>query len=157
MSDVNVANEGREFVTFTIAERVFGAEVQSVHDVFAIHAVTPVPLARQDVAGLLNLRGRIVTVIDARKRLGLPGRTTGYKGAMAIGLEREGESYGLVVDAVGEVLRLNDKQFEPNPVNLDSAWAEVSRGVYRLEKSLLLALDVNRMLDAPGSGAALAA
>lgn len=139
----------REMVTFEIAGGHFGAEVSDVNDVFALHSLTPVPLARPDIAGLINLRGRIVTIVDARKRLGLESRPEGYKGAMAIGLETDGESYGLLVDSVGEVLKVDASRFEDNPVNLDPAWREVSRGVYRLENRLLIALDVSRMLEAP--------
>jgi purine-binding chemotaxis protein CheW len=148
---------GEEFVTFEIAGRLFGAPVSEVNDVFALHGLTPVPLARTDVAGLMNLRGRIITVIDARRRLGLATSEGGYKNAMAIGIERDGESYGLIVDALGEVLRLEPEQFEENPVNLDEAWRTACRGVYRLKKGLLLALDMNRMLDAPSSVNAAAA
>lgn len=158
MSDaLDTTAESREFVTFSIAGRLFGAVVSDVHDVFALQSLTPVPLSRVDIAGLINLRGRIVTVIDARGRLGLPPRPTGANGAMAIGLERDGESYGLMVDAVGEVLRLNRSQFEENPVNLDEAWRDVSRGVYRIDKGLLIELDLNRMLENPTVAASLAA
>lgn len=150
-------DHGVEYVTFSIDGRWFGAQVSDVHDVFAIQAVTPVPLARADVAGLLNLRGRIVTAIDARRRLGMPSRPGGYAGAMAIGVEREGESYGLVVDAVGEVLRLNEDIREDAPGNLDESWREVACGVFRLPKGLLVALDISKMLDAAPSSIAAAA
>jgi purine-binding chemotaxis protein CheW len=150
MSESTLLHEDvREFVTFTIGDRLFGAPVSDVHDVFALTTLTPVPLSRPDIAGLLNLRGRIVTVMDARRRLGLPARQRDAKGLITIGLDRDGESYGLVVDSVGEVLRLRQDQFEENPVNLDPAWREVSRGVYRLDAGLLIELDINRMLDAP--------
>lgn len=138
----------REFVTFAIAGRWFGAEVIEVQDVFSLQGVTPVPGARPDVAGLINLRGRILTVIDARARLGLPPREAGEP-AMAIGLEHEGESYGLAVDRVGEVLTLSDEQCESPPANLDEAWREVARRVYRLPSGLIVAIDLPRMLDAP--------
>lgn len=158
MTDTNRSLDGGvEYVTFEIDGRWFGAQVSDVHDVFAIQAVTPVPLARPDVAGLLNLRGRIVTAIDARHRLGMPARTGGYAGAMAIGVEREGESYGLVVDAVGEVLRLDADIREDAPGNLDESWREVACGVFRLPKGLLVALDIAKMLDAPPSTIAAAA
>jgi purine-binding chemotaxis protein CheW len=150
MSEHKSNSAARELVTFEIADGYFGADVSAVHDVFALHALTPVPLARTDIAGLLNLRGRIVTIVDARRRLGLPSRPGGFKGAMAIGLEIGGESYGLLVDRVGEVLRVNEAQYEENPINLSASWRDVSRGVYRLENRLLIALDVDRMLDAAG-------
>jgi purine-binding chemotaxis protein CheW len=149
--------DSTEFVTFHIGQRLFGARVSDVHDVFKLQAITPVPLARPDLAGLLNLRGRIVTAIDARRRLGLAPRASEVKGAIAIGIEREGENYCLIVDAVGEVMRIPTSQFEDNPVNLDPSWRDISRGVYRLEKGLMIELDLNKMLDAPGGAAAQAA
>ena len=71
---------------------------------------------------------------------------------MAVGIEFRGESYGLIIDSVGEVLNLADSTREPNPVNLDPHLASVSAGVHRLDKQLLVVLDVDRILDA-GSGA----
>jgi purine-binding chemotaxis protein CheW len=108
--------------------------------------VTRVPLAPREVAGVLNLRGRIVTAIDMRSSLGLPARETG-KPPMAVGIEKSGEAYGLVIDQVGEVLSLNREDCEPNPANLDPRWRKVSRGVYRLDGNLLVVLDVDRILD----------
>jgi purine-binding chemotaxis protein CheW len=156
MSNAAELEESAEYVTFEIAGRLFGAPVADVHDVFKLTSVTPVPRARADVAGLTNLRGRIVTAIDARLRLGLAAREGDYQGAMAIGVEREGESYGLVVDAVGEVLRLSRAQFETSPGSLDESWRDIAQGVFRLESGLLVALDIAKMLDQPAP-AALAA
>ena len=139
----------REYVTFRICDQLFGLSVNEIHDVFRPAKMTAVPLSASEIAGVLNLRGRIVTAIDARRRLGMQARAGGYAGAMAIGLEREGESYCLIVDAVGEVLRLDGDIREEPPGNLDDRWREVARGVYRLPKGLLVALEVARMLDAP--------
>jgi purine-binding chemotaxis protein CheW len=144
----NPAVRTKEFVTFEVDGRPFGVEVSEVHDVFALQTLTPVPLARPHITGLLNLRGRIVTAIDARRRLGLPDRPQGWKGAMVIGVERNGESYGLLIDKVAEVLRLPDDRFDENPVNLDPRWRAISRGVYRLDGRLLVAIDIDRMIDA---------
>lgn len=156
MTTLNTADA--EFVTFVIDGRWFGARVEDVQDVFKLSNVTPVPKSRPDIAGLLNLRGRIVTAIDARKRLDLDPREGGYAGLMAIGIERDGEPYALVVDGVGEVARLPDAAREDPPSNLNETWREVALGVYRLEKSLILVVDVRRLIDPPGAGAeALAA
>jgi purine-binding chemotaxis protein CheW len=149
--------DSTEFVTFQIGQRLFGAKVIDVHDVFKLQAITPAPLARPDIAGLLNLRGRIVTAIDARRRLGLAPRETDIKGAIAIGIERDGENYCLIVDAVGEVMRIPASRFEDNPVNLDPSWRDICRGVYRLEKGLMIELDLTKILEAPGGAAAQAA
>ena len=67
--------------------------------------------------------------------------------AMAVGVESRGESYGLLIDNVGEVLKLDDMACEPNPTNLDPRLASVSTGIYRLDGQLLMVLDVDRVLD----------
>lgn len=136
----------REFVTLNIADQVFGVEVTEIHDVFTIKELTAVPQSSPEIAGVLNLRGRIVTAVDARARLGLPKRDD-FRGAMAVGVEMGGESYGLLIDGVGEVLRPSAACFEANPCNLDQRWVNVANGVYRLENRLLIILDIRRMLD----------
>jgi purine-binding chemotaxis protein CheW len=105
-----------------------------------------VPLAPPEIAGVLNLRGRIVTLIDLRRRFGLGQREDGNS-SMAIGVESRGESYGLLIDGVGEVLKLDDAAREPNPINLDQRLARVSAGIYRLDGQLLIVVDVDRVLD----------
>lgn len=135
-----------EFVSFAIAGQMFGLPIARVQDVFKPVHMTRVPLAGADIAGVLNLRGRIVTAIDMRNRLHAPAREQG--GApMAIGIEAKGESFGLLVDAVGEVLKLPDSAREANPINLDRKLAALSAGVYRLEGQLLVVLDVDQVLD----------
>ena len=138
----------KEFVTVYIAEHMFGMAVSDIHDVFTPQSITPVPLSAEDVEGVLNLRGRIVTAIDARARLGFEQRAEDdERPIMAVGIEKDGESYGLVIDRVGEVLRLSYEDFEANPANLDPRWRQFTAGVYRLEERLLIVLDIERMLD----------
>jgi purine-binding chemotaxis protein CheW len=117
-----------------------------VQDVFAPERLTRVPLAPREIAGVLNLRGRIVTLIDMRHRLGLAQRDD-ERAVMALGVESRGESYGLLIDSVGEVLKLDDMACEPNPSNLDPRLASVSTGIYRLDGQLLMVLDVDHVLD----------
>ena len=107
--------------------------------------LTRVPLSGPEIAGVLNLRGRIVTAVDLRCRLGLPPRQARLP-LMAVGIEWRAESYGLLVDAVGEVIKLADSGCEPNPVNLDAQFARVSVGVHRLDAQLMIVLDVDRVL-----------
>ncbi len=103
-----------EYVTFTTAGQLFGLPIERVQDVFKPARMTRVPLAGPEIAGVLNLRGRIVTAIHLSNRLDLPSRGEG-KPPMAIGIEVGGESFGLLVDAVGEVLKLADGEREANP------------------------------------------
>jgi purine-binding chemotaxis protein CheW len=135
-----------EYVTALIGGQLFGLPILRVQDVFAPERLTAVPLSPSEVAGVLNLRGRIVTLIDMRSRLGLGSREDGQQ-SMAIGVESRGESYGLLIDSVGEVLKLDNQSWEPNPSNLDARLASVSTGIYRLDSQLLMVLDVDRVLD----------
>jgi purine-binding chemotaxis protein CheW len=135
-----------EYVTALIGGQLFGLPILRVQDVFAPERLTKVPLAPAEIAGVLNLRGRIVTLVDMRRRLGLE-HGADHSQTMAIGVESRGESYGLLIDSIGEVLKLDDLACEPNPSNLDSRLASVSTGIYRLEGQLLMVLDVDRVLD----------
>ena len=135
-----------EYVTAVIGGQLFGLPISRVQDVFMPERLTRVPLSSAEIAGVLNLRGRIVTLIDMRCRLGLGSRENGQQ-SMAIGVESRGESYGLLIDSVGEVLKLDNQSWEPNPSNLDARLASVSTGIYRLDSQLLMVLDVDRVLD----------
>ena len=135
-----------EYVTAMIGGQLFGLPISRVQDVFMPDRITRVPLSVPEIAGVLNLRGRIVTAIDMRRRLGLPPRT-GDKPLMAVGIELKGESYGLLIDTVGEVMKLGEGTLEPNPVNLDARLARVSGGVHRLDGQLMVILDVEHVLN----------
>ncbi|MEM9880305.1 MAG: chemotaxis protein CheW [Pseudomonadota bacterium] len=138
----------QEFVTLRLEGQLLGIPVLQVHDVLKAQNMTPVPVAPHFIAGLINLRGRIVTCIDLRARLGLPAaidedESTG----MSVVVEQDGEPYSLLIDRVGDVLKLSIDEYERNPITLESTWADVSAGVYRLEKELLVILDVDRLLS----------
>ena len=135
-----------EYVTASIGEQLFGLPIARAQDVFVVDRLTRVPLAAPEIAGVLNLRGRIVTAIDLRRRLGLAREAEDRK-RMAIGIEHKGESYGLLIDAIGEVLKLPSAEREDNPINLEPRLARVSAGVHRLDDRLLVVLDVDRVLD----------
>jgi purine-binding chemotaxis protein CheW len=134
-----------EYVTAAVGGQLFGLPIARVQDVFVLDRLTRVPLAAAEIAGVLNLRGRIVTAIDMRARLGLPPGEGGKR--MAIGIEVKGESYGLLIDAIGEVMSLPTVDRDGNPVNLEPRLARVSAGVHRLDDRLLVVLDVDRVLD----------
>lgn len=140
----------QDYVTILIADQLFGIPVLEVHDVLRGLKLTKIPLAPAEVAGALNLRGRIVTAIDVRKRLGLPELENEEDG-MSIVVEHQGEPYSLMIDNVGEVLSLDMNELQPTPVTLDSCWKEISGGVYRLEKKLLVVLQIERLLDFAGN------
>jgi len=138
--------QNSEFVTVTVAKQLFGIPVLTVQDILGPQRITRIPLAPAEVAGALNLRGRIVTAIDVRSRLHLTARAAGDEG-MAVVVEHDQELYSLLVDSVGDVLSLSEAKFEPNPSTLDSLWREVSLGIYRLKSELMMVLDVDRLLS----------
>jgi purine-binding chemotaxis protein CheW len=148
-----VSNEAVEFVTFVIAGQLFGIPVLQVQDVLSTYKITRIPLAPPEIVGSLNLRGRVVTAIDVRLRLGLPPREEG-ENHMSIVAECEGELYSLMVDSVGEVLALSQEGYERNPPTLDPKFRTYSDGIYRLDGQLLVVLDVIRLLDYERSDAA---
>ena len=152
--NANGASDGtEEFVTFTIAGQLFGIPVLQIQDVLSSYQITPVPLAPPEITGSLNLRGRVVTAMDLRLRLGLSARAKEAE-SMSIVAENEGELYSLMVDSVGEVLALSKSAYERNPPTLDAKFRTFSDGIYRLDKQLLVVLDVNRLLDYERSDAA---
>jgi len=134
-----------EYVTAMIGGQLFGLPIARVQDVFMPDRMTQVPLSSPDIAGILNLRGRIVTVIDMRCRLGVPQQQS-EQPPMAIGIECRGESYGLLIDDIREVMNLPDSMREDNPINLDARLAQLSNGIIRLDSQLLVVLDIDRVL-----------
>lgn len=132
------------YVTGTVADHLFGVPIGRVRDVFNVGEITPVPLTPPEIAGLSNLRGRVVTMLDLRSRLG--HGATGPRGALALGIEAGSESFGFVVDGVGEIVKLPADTLEACPMHLDPSWAEMSDGVHQLEDRLLVVLDVDAIL-----------
>lgn len=149
----DATEESREFVTIYVGNQLCGIPVLKVRDVLGPQKITRVPLAPPEVAGLLNLRGRIVTAIDLRRRLGLEARPAEDKG-MSVVVEQHGELYSLMVDSVGEVLNLPAASFERNPATLDPLWRRFSEGVYRLDAGLLVVLNGDSLLDYGAKAAA---
>jgi purine-binding chemotaxis protein CheW len=134
------------YVTLMVADQLFGVPIHSVQDVLGPQRINRIPLAPVEVAGSLNLRGRIVTAIDLRRRLGLPERPGDQRG-MSVVVDLGGELYSLIMDAAGEVMSLPADAFEPNPATLDPLWLDVTSGVYQLDGRLLVVLDIERLLD----------
>lgn len=136
----------QEFVTIRLDTQLLGIPVLAVHDVLNQQQITAVPKAQEWVSGVLNLRGRIVTAIDLRKRMGISPRDDGEK-SMSVVVEHKEEPYSLQIDSVGDVMALKMVDFEKNPITLDQHWRDVSKGIYRLDEELLVILDVEKLLD----------
>jgi purine-binding chemotaxis protein CheW len=136
-------------LTLTVGGQLCGVPVLLVRDVLGTQSITPIPLAPVEIEGAMNLRGRIVTAVDLRRRLGLPPREAGAE-PMSIVVEHGGELYSMLADAVGDVVPLAAADRAPNPPTLDALWRDVSRGVHRSDGHLLILLDVERLLAIGG-------
>ncbi len=132
-------------VSLQVGGQLCGLPVQAVRDVLGPQTITRVPLASPEIAGNLNLRGRIVTTIDLRKRLNLP--ISGDTGpAMSVVTEHGPEIYALLVDRVLEVVSVGGRRLAPLPPTLAAGWSRFGTGVYQLPEGLLIMLDVGRLL-----------
>ncbi len=145
-ASIHGGNNSLDFVSMSVAGQLFGIPVLTVQDVLGPQRMTRVPLAPPEVAGSLNLRGRIVTAIDFRIRLGLGPRPEGEEG-MNVVVEIGGEPYSLIVDTVGEVQSFAADDREQTPASLDSVWRSIAAGIYRLDDKLMVVIDVAKLLD----------
>lgn len=137
---------GGQLVTFRLDGDLYGIDVGHVQEVLRTQRVTPVPLAPAGVAGLINLRGQVVTAIELRRRLGRPPRPRGLE-SVAVVVRLHGETVGLLVDSISDVVRVRAADFERPPETLEGEARSLIHGAYKLERALLLALDVRRVVD----------
>lgn len=146
VSVYSASEETAEYVTMRVGHQMFGISVLTVQDVLRNQKIAHVPLAPKEIAGSMNLRGRIVTAIDIRHRLGIPMEEEATAKKMSVVVEYKGELFSLIVDTVGEVLSLPLAKFETSPANLSPRWREVAEGIYQLKNELLVILDVKHLL-----------
>ena len=135
-----------DYVTIWLDGQMCGIPVLQVHDVLSRQVITQIPQSPAAVAGVLNLRGQIVTAIDLRKRLKLADREEGSE-EMNVVVEYQNQPQSLIIDKVGDVLSLSEEAFEKNPVTLEVSWQNVSTGIFRLEEELLVILDIEKLLS----------
>jgi len=136
-----------QLATFWLDGDLYGVEVEHVQEVLRSQNLTRVPLAPAAVAGLINLRGQVVTAIELRERLGLTPRPEGTD-AVVIVVRLHGEAVSLLVDSIADVVDVDVRDFESPPDTMDGRARELIRGAYKLDGQLLLALDVNRAVGA---------
>ena len=144
----NAPSASTDFVTFTVGGQHFGLKAVDVRDVLRSPRITAIPLTRRDVAGVINLRGHIVTAIDVRRRLGLPDRD-GTATTMSIVVERQTEQFCLIADSVGDVLPIHADGIEPTPASVDDRWSALANGIHKLDDALVVLLDLTRLLELP--------
>jgi purine-binding chemotaxis protein CheW len=141
------ANEReQQLTTFTVGGLFFGIDVRQVQEVLRYQEMTLVPQSGSVIAGLINLRGEIVTAIDMRRRLGLKDREDGVLPLNVVVRSDDG-AISLLVDEIGDVIGVGRDSFEQPPDSIDKQQRELLDGVYKLDGRLLLALSTAKVLD----------
>ncbi|MFZ5810621.1 MAG: chemotaxis protein CheW [Thermodesulfobacteriota bacterium] len=135
-----------QLVTFSIGEEEFGVDILKVQEIIRMMEITKVPRAPDFVEGVINLRGKVIPIIDLRKRFGLSTRDHD-KHTRIIVIEINNMIVGFVVDSVSEVLRIPSNTVEPPPPVVSGLESEYISGVGKLEDRLLILLDLDRLLS----------
>jgi purine-binding chemotaxis protein CheW len=137
-----------QLATFTVADHLFGVPVHMVQEVLRSQEITRVPLSPEAIGGLINLRGQVVTAIDVRTRLAYPAADPGFR-PMTMVVRSRGDIVSLLVDRIGDVVDAEESRFEAPPETLTGPGRDLIIGAYKLENTLLLALDVDPTVDVP--------
>ena len=145
-----------QFCTFYLDKLLFGVELQKVQEVMRYLELTAIPLAPDEVSGLMNLRGQIVTAVDLRRRLELPNRPVDML-SMNVVIRSADGAVSLLVDDIGDVVEVNDDSFERPPETLQGKVRDVILGVHKLDKHLLHVLDTDKACETATSLEAVAA
>ncbi len=146
-------NRRRQLCTFFLQDLYFGVEVEKVQEVIRYQEMTRIPLAPDVIAGLINLRGQIVTAIDLRRQLELTARLAGQL-PMNVVVRRDDGPISLLVDEIGDVVEVEEELFESPPDTLETRRRDFIRGVYKLKDKLLLLLDTEKAVSVAGAHAA---
>ncbi|MCS7466023.1 chemotaxis protein CheW [Stieleria sp. ICT_E10.1] len=142
------------YCTFLVDGLLYGIEVQNVQEVVRVQPTTRVPLAPQVVRGLMNLRGHIVSMLSLRNVLGLPARASD-RHEMSVIIRSSDGPVGLLVDEIGDVMRVDQADHESVPGTLHRRQRPFLRCAYKLEQRLLLILDVDRVATATATATAI--
>ena len=141
-----------QYSTFYIGDLLFGIDVMRVQEVLRYQEMTKVPLAPDVVRGLINLRGQIVTAVDLRRRMSLPP-LSGDKLPLNVVVRSTEGVVSLLVDEISDVIEVRKSDFEDPPHNLPIEHRHLIEGLYKLNEQLLLALDIERVLQVPSGSA----
>jgi purine-binding chemotaxis protein CheW len=136
-----------QFLTFCIGDEWFGLSAPTIKDVMYTPALTSVPLSSPVVAGLLNMRGHIVTAIHSGLFFDIPSATDLKKNMCIVFQDTDDELYSFIVDKVYDIESWPQSLYEPLPLNLTSRWNAYADGVYRLEGRLVVILNKEKLLD----------
>ena len=137
-----------QIVGFRVGPETYGVPIAAVQEILRPMPITAVPGAPPQVEGVVNLRGRIVSVVDLRKRCGAAPTTDARKNRIVVA-EVEGRRVGMVVDSASEVLRIAESCIEPPSTVFGDSPASYVTGVAKLPGRLVILVDIAKMLQGP--------
>ncbi len=140
-----VQPEITELCTFFVGDHLFGIDILKVQEINKNPTITAVPQSQEFIVGVMNLRGRIVTVIDLGRKLGLSFTVPG-KESRTIIVNSQDEYIGLLVDRIGDVTPVNTEKVEPHPANIDDVLGNFTQGVLKTGAGLIGILDAESVL-----------
>lgn len=140
-----------QYCTFLVGKLFFGVDVMHVQEVIRYQQMTSVPLAPDEVGGLINLRGQIVTAVRMRKKLGMPDQEEGQL-PMNIVLTGSHGPVSLLVDEIGDVLEVQAESFEPPPETVGDEVRGMISGIFKLDDALMLVLDTEQAIAVLNEG-----
>jgi purine-binding chemotaxis protein CheW len=139
----------QQLVVFTLGGEEFGVDIKQVREIIRKEDITPIPNAPEFVKGVINLRGKITTIIDLRKKLGLPEKEDiDEQQKRVIVVEMDGNTFGMAVDAVAEVMRLSESNIDDVPSMIkENIGTKYLTGVGKLDDRLLILIDLKNVLN----------
>jgi purine-binding chemotaxis protein CheW len=141
-----------QLVTFTISNEEFGLDILRVQEIIRTMEITRVPRAPEFVEGVINLRGKVIPIIDLRRRFGMESKKHDSQTRIIV-VEIHAMIVGFVVDSVSEVLRIQSSTVEPPPAVVSGIESEYISGVGKLEDRLLILIDLDKLLSDTEKGA----
>lgn len=148
--------ERLQLVTFEVVDEEYAVDILAVQEINRMMELTRVPQAPPEVEGVINLRGKIIPVLDLRKRFGLPVVENSDQSRIIV-VEVHGRVIGFIVDRVHEVLRIDSRIVEPAPAMVCSVDSEFIAGVGKVDDRLIILLELEKLFDVKTVGAAHAA
>ena len=141
-----------QLVSFRLASEEYGIEITKVQEIILMGEITRVPQTPEYIMGLINLRSTVIPIVDLRLRFGLPQEQTSDETRIMV-VNVAGKTIGIIVDAVSEVLRISQEQIAPPPPTVAGLGREYLTGLVKLEKRLLILLDIDKILGEEGTEA----
>jgi purine-binding chemotaxis protein CheW len=136
----------RQLVIFQMGAELYGVDISRVHEIIRLQAITRVPRAPSFVEGVINLRGKVIPVVDLRRRFGLP-MADHTRASRIVVVEVGDQVVGIIVDGVSEVLRVNTATIEPPSPVVAGIDSEYLQGIAKLPERLVILLDLERAID----------